>query len=74
MYNEIFEKCGLIKDNGEYLEEYVEGGYVGVKELWMDVEDGIEFVVYENGDIEEVCFRGSRKVSIEYVKWLCDVD
>lgn len=70
MYNEIFEKCGLVKDNGEYLEEYVEGGYVGVKELWMDVEDGIDFLVYEDGRIEEVCFRGSMERSIEFIEKL----
>lgn len=74
MYNEIFEKCGLIKDNGEYLEEYVEGGYVGVKELWMDVEDGIDFLVYEDGRIEEACFRGSIERSIEFIKSLYDVE
>ena len=74
MYNEIFEKCGLIKDNGEYLEEYIEGGYVGVKELWMDVEDGIDFLVYEDGQIEEVCFRGSMYRSIEFIKSLYNVE
>lgn len=74
MYNEIFEKCGLIKYNGEYLEEYVEGGYVGVKELWMDVEDGIDFLVYEDGQIEEVCFRGSIYRSIEFIKSLYNVE
>ena len=74
MYNEIFEKCGLIKDNGEYLEEYVEGGYVGVVELWMDAEDGIDFLVYEDGRIEEVCFRGSIERSIELIKSLYDVE
>ena len=70
MYNEIFEKCGLIKDNGEYLEEYVEGGFVGVVELWMDAEDGIDFLVYEDGRIEEVCFRGSMERSIEFIERL----
>lgn len=70
MYNEIFEKCGLVKDNGEYLEEYVEDGFVGVKELWMDVEDGIDFLVYEDGGIAEVCFRGAMPRTIEYIQKL----
>ena len=74
MYNEIFEKCGLIKDNGEYLEEYVEGGFVGVVELWMDAEDGIDFLVYEDGRIEEVCFRGSMITTIERIKSLYNVE
>lgn len=74
MYNEIFKKCGLIKDNGEYLEEYEEGGYVGVKELWMDAEDGIDFLVYEDGRIEEVCFRGSMITTIERIKSLYNVE
>lgn len=74
MYNEIFEKCGLVKDNGEYLEEYLEGGFVGVKELWMDMEDGIDFLVYEDGRIEEVCFRGSAERSIEFIKSLYNVE
>lgn len=74
MYNEIFKKCGLIKDNGEYLEEYREGGYVDVVELWMDTEDGIDFLVYEDGRIEEVCFRGSMERSIEHIKRLYDVE
>lgn len=70
MYKEIFEKCGLVKDNGEYLEEYVEGGFVGVKELWMDIEDGIDFLVYEDGRIVEVCFRGEMPRTIEYIQKL----
>ena len=74
MYNEIFEKCGLIKDNGEYLEEYVEDGFVGVVELWMDAEDGVDFLVYEDGRIEEVCFRGSMITTIERIKSLYNVE
>ena len=73
MYNEIFEKCGLIKDNGEYLKEYAENDFVDVVELWMDAENGIDFLVYEGGRIEEVGFRGSMERSIEYIKSLYNV-
>ena len=74
MYNEIFEKCGLVKGDEYIVEEYMEGGYENVKEVWLDEEDGIEFVVFENGEIEENCFRGNRIVSLDHIKWLYNVE
>lgn len=73
MYNEIFEKCNLTKFDEYVVEEYEEEGYEGVVEVWGDNE-GIEFVVFEDGSIEEHCFRGVKIVSIEHIKWLYDVD
>ena len=73
MYNEIFEKCGLTKGDEYVVAEYEEGGYEDVLEVWIDESDGIEFVVYKNGDIEEICFRGTRTVSPEHIKWLYNV-
>lgn len=73
MYEELFEMCGLVKGDEYVLQEYVEGGYEDVLEVWLDEEDGIEFVVYENGDIEEINFRGTRIVSVEYIRWLYNI-
>ena len=74
MYKELFEKCGLVKGDEYVVAEYEDGGYENVREVWIDEEDGIEFIVFEDGNIEEVCFRGNRIVSIEHIKWLYDVD
>ena len=73
MYKELFEMCGLVKGDEYVVQEYVEGGYEDVLEVWLDEEDGIEFVVYGNGDIEEINFRGARIVSVEYIRWLYNI-
>lgn len=73
MYNEIFKKCGLVKADKCVVYEYMDGGYENVEEVWLDEEDGIEFVVFENGEIEENCFRGNRIVGLEHIKWLYHV-
>ena len=62
--------CGLVKGDEYVVQEYVEGGYKNVLEVWLDEEDGIEFVVYENGDIEEINFRGTRYIDVEHLKKL----
>ena len=73
MYNNVFEKCGLIKCDEYVVDEYKEGGYEGVVEVWSD-DEGIEFVVFDDGSIEEVCFRGTKTVSIEDIMWLYNVE
>lgn len=74
MYNELFKKCGLVKADKYVVYEYLDGGYENVKEVCLDEEDGIEFVVFENGEIEENCFRGNRIVSLDHIKWLYHVE
>lgn len=74
MYKELFEKCGLVKGDEYVVAEYEDGGYDDVCEVWIDEEDGIEFVVYNDGTIEEICFRGNRVVSVEFIEWLYHVE
>ena len=74
MYKELFEKCGLVKGDEYVVAEYEDGGYENVREVWIDEEDGIEFIVFEDGSIEENCFRGNRTVSVEHIKWLYHVE
>lgn len=68
MYNEFFEKCGLEKANKDTMMECIEMDELeNVLEIWMDMEDGVDYVIYENGEIEELNFRGGKKVSIEEI-------
>ena len=78
MYNEIFEKCGLTKDDGEYLREYLrdykEGDHIDIVALWMDTDDGVDYLVCEDGNILEVSFRGARIVDIGSIERLYGVN
>lgn len=71
-YEKIFKKCGLMKCDEEVVEEYRKGGF-DVAEVWCS-DDGIEFAVEHDGTITESCYRGSREVTIERIKWLFDYD